>query len=136
MSSLDAGGLDDIGQRASLLRSARGRRWRCGPAPETRRRVPERVAAAARRCLRHGGHLIYATCSVLKEENGDVAAYVLTEGDGLRPAPVFEGALAGVMGLFGTNRAGSGGRPRRLLQNDARIIVVASFAGARDAEAS
>ena len=68
----------------------------------------KRLAAAALRCLKPGGQLIYATCSVLREENEDVVAYVLAEAAGVRPAPVFDGALAERVGGGPSVRIGPG----------------------------
>lgn len=48
-----------------------------------------RLVASAAQALAPGGTLVYATCSVLPEENEGVADYLLEHGPGLRPVPVF-----------------------------------------------
>lgn len=68
----------------------------------------KRLIAAATRCLRPGGRLVYATCSVLRDENEDLVEYALVESASLRPAPVFSGALAERLGRGSTVRIGPG----------------------------
>ncbi len=52
-----------------------------------------RLAAAAARCTKPGGRLVYATCSVLPEENEAIADYMARELPELHPEAVFEGIL-------------------------------------------
>jgi 16S rRNA (cytosine967-C5)-methyltransferase len=53
----------------------------------------KRLVAAGLRCLKPGGRLVYATCSVLREENEAIVEYARVEGGGVQPAPVFTGEL-------------------------------------------
>ncbi len=49
-------------------------KWRCVPGEVgPRQRKQQTILAAASRLTRHGGRLVYATCSLLREENEDVA---------------------------------------------------------------
>lgn len=67
----------------------------------------KRLLAAAARCVKPGGRLVYATCSVSREENEAIVEYALVEGD-LRPVPVFDGELADRLGRGSALRIGPG----------------------------
>ena len=56
--------------------------------------------------------MVYATCSVLPEENEDIVEYALVEVGCLRPIPVFEGELARILGRGSSVRIGPG-RPEQ-----------------------
>lgn len=71
----------------------------------------KRLIAAARRCLRPGGRLVYATCSVLTDENEDIVDYARVEAPDLRPVPVFAGAPAERTGKSSRLRIGPGWGP-------------------------
>ena len=51
-----------------------------------------RIFASAARLVRPGGRLVYATCSLLAEENEDQVAAFLAANPGFRPVPVTEAA--------------------------------------------
>jgi 16S rRNA (cytosine967-C5)-methyltransferase len=48
------------------------------------------VLRAASRLVRPGGRLVYATCSLLAQENQDVIAHFLTEQPQFEPLPAVE----------------------------------------------
>ncbi|HTP50845.1 MAG TPA: RsmB/NOP family class I SAM-dependent RNA methyltransferase [Anaeromyxobacteraceae bacterium] len=91
------------------LRRKPDARWRLAPGD------PERFAATQRelvlrfsRMLAPGGRLVYATCSVTRVENEEVAAFA-SELPGLRPFP-----LAGTLGEDLAREAGAEGNRLRL----------------------
>ena len=79
-------------------------KWRLKPANLDQRQEQQRsVLAAAAPLVKPGGRLVYVTCSVLPEENGDQVAWFLAES--LRLRARYLGARLG-------RRASAASRPR------------------------
>ena len=61
-------------------------KWRLRPgALEERIKAQDEILAAALPCVKPGGRLVYATCSVLREENEDRLAALIEAHPGLLP---------------------------------------------------
>ena len=98
--------------------------------------APGRAARAAldrrARCVKPGGRLVYATCSVLPEENGDQIAWFLANHPGFATLPWREAWARGVGGDCRTRPTAA---MRRLLLTPARhgtdgfFIAVLAAAG-------
>jgi 16S rRNA (cytosine967-C5)-methyltransferase len=74
-------------------------KWRLRPANLPQRQEQQRaVLEAAARLTKPGGRLVYATCSVLPEENGDQVAWLLKHHAGFAIVPWREAWVAGVGG--------------------------------------
>lgn len=74
-------------------------------------RQPERqiaILVAALRAVRHGGHVVYSTCSLEPEENEQVVATVLEQTRNVRPVPIRgridELIIEGILTREGTDR--------------------------------
>lgn len=63
--------------------------------------VQRRLLSAAATLVKPGGLVVYATCSLLREENDDVVDAVLREVAGLRPAPLAWGDQVHIDGRSG-----------------------------------
>ena len=72
-------------------------KWRLKPANLAQRQVEQRaILDAAAPMVKPGGRLVYATCSVLPEENGDQVAWFLANHPGFATLPWREAWTAGV----------------------------------------
>jgi 16S rRNA (cytosine967-C5)-methyltransferase len=61
-------------------------KWRHAPAAVSQLAVKQRaILAAACRLVKPGGRLVYATCSILQEENENIAAEFQARQPGFRP---------------------------------------------------
>jgi 16S rRNA (cytosine967-C5)-methyltransferase len=107
----DAVGLDALGPRFDLVfvdapctgvgawRRRPDAKWRLKPANLAQRLEEQRaVLATAAQLVKPGGRLVYATCSVLPEENGDQIASFLGNRPGFAVSPWRESWAAGVGG--------------------------------------
>jgi 16S rRNA (cytosine967-C5)-methyltransferase len=71
------------------LRRKPDARWRLAEGDPPRFAAMQRdIALRAARLVTKGGRLVYATCSLAREENEEVAAFLAAEGPGLAPLPV------------------------------------------------
>jgi 16S rRNA (cytosine967-C5)-methyltransferase len=67
--------------------------WRLTPETVARlAALQSRILAQAAKLVKPGGRLVYATCSMLEEENGAVAAAFAAEHPAFRPRPAAEAA--------------------------------------------
>jgi 16S rRNA (cytosine967-C5)-methyltransferase len=85
------------------LRRKPDARWRLGPAdPEKFARIQQALVGRFSRLVKPGGRLVYATCSVARAENEEVAATAAAL-PGFAPLPLERtlGALAGKVGATG-----------------------------------
>ncbi|HWB45379.1 MAG TPA: RsmB/NOP family class I SAM-dependent RNA methyltransferase [Hyphomicrobiaceae bacterium] len=74
-------------------------KWRLKPSNLDQRQEEQRaILLAAASLVRPGGRLVYATCSVLPEENDDQIAWFLARDTGFESAPWGEAWAAGVGG--------------------------------------
>jgi len=74
-------------------------KWRLKPANLAQRQNEQRaILDAAAPMVKPGGRLVYATCSVLPEENGDQVAWFLANHPGFATVPWREAWAAGVGG--------------------------------------
>ena len=74
-------------------------KWRLKPANLAQRQVEQRaILDAAAPMVKPGGRLVYATCSVLPEENDDQVAWFLANHPGFATVPWREAWAAGVGG--------------------------------------
>ena len=105
--------LDDLGQRFDLVfvdapctgtgtwRRNPDAKWRLRPgALEERIKAQDEILEAALACVKPGGRLLYATCSVLREENEDRMHRLIAAHPGLLPIDAAHMAReAGLPGL-------------------------------------
>jgi 16S rRNA (cytosine967-C5)-methyltransferase len=70
-------------------RRAPDSKWRLGPSALAKRLEEQQQALdIAAPLVKPGGRLIYVTCSVLPEENGDAVDAFLARAEGFAPAPL------------------------------------------------
>lgn len=90
-------------------------KWRLTPSDVTREVARQKhLVTSAAATLRPGGMLVYATCSVLKEENEDVIQHAIVHDARLEPVPLEETlgeALAARLGATFEARIGPGPGP-------------------------
>jgi 16S rRNA (cytosine967-C5)-methyltransferase len=111
LAAADAAGLAALGPRFDLVfvdapctgsgawRRRPDAKWRLKPANlEQRQQQQKNALAAAAALVKVGGRLVYATCSVLPEENGDQIAAFLANHPGFRQLPWRAAWAAGVGG--------------------------------------
>jgi 16S rRNA (cytosine967-C5)-methyltransferase len=92
------------------LRRKPDARWRLAPGDPARFAALQReIAARAARLVKPGGRFAYATCSLAREENEDVAAFLLAEVPGLAPFPI-----ASALGEERARALGASGHELRL----------------------
>jgi 16S rRNA (cytosine967-C5)-methyltransferase len=93
-------------------------KWRLKPANLAQRQEEQRaILVTAASLVRPGGRLVYATCSVLPEENDDQIEWFLAQHPGFEIAPWRDSWAAGVGGDL---PASAGGAERGLLLTPAR----------------
>ena len=93
-------------------------KWRLKPANLAQRQDEQRAAlATAAPMVKPGGRLVYTTCSVLPEENGDQVAWFLASHSGFATLPWREAWAAGV---GGDSPASADGSEEALLLTPAR----------------
>ncbi len=116
----DAAGLAGLGARFDLVlvdapctgsgawRRRPDAKWRLRPANLPQRQEQQRaVLDRAAQLTKPGGRLVYATCSVLPEENGDQVAALLERHPGFARVPWREAWAAGVDGEAPASADGS-----------------------------
>jgi 16S rRNA (cytosine967-C5)-methyltransferase len=105
----DAAGLAALGARFDLVfidapctgsgawRRRPDAKWRLKPANLLQRQEQQRVVlATAAALVKPGGRLVYVTCSVLPEENGDQVAWLLANHSGFAALPWRDSWMEGV----------------------------------------
>jgi 16S rRNA (cytosine967-C5)-methyltransferase len=126
----DAAALNALGPRFDLVfvdapctgtgawRRRPDAKWRLKPANLAQRQEEQRaILGAAAPMVKPGGRLVYATCSVLPEENGDQVAWFLANHSGFATFPWREAWAAGV---GGDSPASADGSDATLLLTPAR----------------
>ena len=84
------------------LRRKPDARWRLADSDPPRFSALQReIALRAARLVKPGGRLAYATCSLAREENEEVAAFLAAEGPGLAPLPLATALGAGLAESLG-----------------------------------
>ena len=116
----DAAGLAALGARFDLVfidapctgsgawRRRPDAKWRLKPANLLQRQEQQRVVlATAAALVKPGGRLVYVTCSVLPEENGDQVAWLLANHSGFAALPWRDSWMEGVGSVTPASADGS-----------------------------